>query len=125
MSVFQIDDQGELVRDRRGFVRIAGLEEIRQNCTVYPRLLKGEIPTRQDLGLDWPGLLAFGVTGDAIAQEVVERAILTRPGVVSVQDVAVTLGGAARTASVTYQATVSLADLRRRVLVDGQLHVRL
>lgn len=124
MSVFQVDADGELVRDRRGFVRISGLEEIAQNCTVYLKLILGEIPTRIDKGIDWLNILAFAVTADQLVQAVIERGVLSRPGVVSVDDVTVDLDGLERTAAIDYRATVSLADLRRRVLVDGRVDVR-
>lgn len=124
MSVFQVDADGELVRDRQGFVRVSGLEEIAQGCTVYLRLLLGEIPTRTDLGMDWPNIFAFGTTESTLAQAVVERGVLTRPGVVAVDDVQVELS-ATRTAAVSYRATVSLQDLRRRVLLDGRTDVRI
>lgn len=123
MSVFQVDDDGELVRDRRGFVRVSGLEQIAQGCTVYLRLLKGEIPTRVDLGMDWVNLLAVATTETAIAQEVAERGVLTRPGVIAVSDVQVEIDAETRGASVTYRGTASLADLRRRVLFDGSTTV--
>lgn len=123
MSVFQVDDSGELVRDRRGFVRISGLEQIAQSCTVYLRLFKGEIPTRTDLGIDWLNVLGFGVTEDQLAQLVVERGVLSRPGVVAIDDTTVEIDALTRVASITYQATVSLVDLRRRVLVDGRVEV--
>lgn len=124
MSVFQVDDDGELVRDRRGFVRVSGLEEIAQGCTVYLRLLLGEIPTRLDKGIDWPNILAVATTETQLAQAVVERGVLTRPGVVAVDDVTVDIDAGTRTAAITYRATVSLQDLRRRVLVDGRVDVR-
>lgn len=123
MSVFQVDADGELVRDRRGFVRVSGLDEIAQNCTVYLSLFLGEIPTRTDKGVDWPNILAFATSEDAIAQEV-ERGVLSRPGVVALDEVVVELDGLDRSAAISYRATASLADLRRRVLIDGRVDVR-
>jgi len=124
MSVFQVDDSGELVRDRQGFVRIRSLDEIAQGVTVRLRLLLGEIPTATNLGTRWLALMAFSTDETLVAQEV-ERRALSQPGVVAVDDITVTIDGSNRTASGQYRATVSVTDLRRRILYDGQLDVRL
>jgi len=124
MSVFQVDDSGELVRDRQGFVRIRSLDEIAQGVTVRLRLLLGEIPTATNRGTRWLALMAFSTDETLVAQEV-ERRALSQPGVVAVDDIAVTLDGSNRTASGQYRATVSVTDLRRRILYDGQIDVRL
>lgn len=113
MSVFQVDDQGDLVRNRQGFVRISGLDAIAQDIRVYLRLRQGEIPSRRDLGIPWQPLLQAGVTSSAMAQVVGERGVLTRPGVVQ-QETTVEIDGEARKATVTVRATVSEDDQRRR-----------
>lgn len=125
MSVFQVDDDGELVRDRQGFVRVSGLEEIRQGITVRLRLFQGEIPTKTTAGMPWLALMSLPTTETQVAQTVAERGVLTQPGVVAVDDVSVVIDPLERWGEVTYSATGSLAELRRRVLIDGSVDVRL
>lgn len=125
MSVFQVDDSGELVRQGGGFVRLRGFEEIRQDVTVYLRLIRGEIPTRLDLGLPWLDLLGAAVSVEALEQLVAETGVLSRPGVVSVDDVQVTLAGVTRLTTVSYRAVTSLDDQRRRAILDAETVVPL
>lgn len=113
MSVFVVDSDGDLVRNRQGYTRTQGLPAVAQDLRVYLRLRQGEIPTRTDLGLPWQSLLQAGVTTAALEQQIGERGVLTRPGVVF-QETSVELDGAGREATVTIAAQVSLEDQRRR-----------
>lgn len=113
MSVFVVDQDGDLVRDRAGYTRTGGLDAIAQDLRVYLRGRQGEIPTRTDLFLPWQPLLQAGVTTDALEQVIGERGVLTRPGIVA-QQTGIDLDGEARLADVTIGATVSLDDQRRR-----------
>src|SRR5690606_5664765 len=113
MSVFVVDDNGDLVRGRQGFTRTQGLPAVAQDLRVYLRGRQGEIPTRTDLFLPWQALLQAGVTTAALEQQVGERGVLTRPGVVA-QETTVELEGETREATVTISAQVSLEDQRRR-----------
>jgi hypothetical protein len=122
MSVFVVDDSGDLVRDRQGYTRTSGLDAIAQDIRVYLRGRQGEIPTRTDLFLPWQPLLQAGVLPDAIEQVVGERGVLTRPGVVA-QETAVEIDGTAREADVTVRAIVSLEDQRRRQALELQVPV--
>lgn len=123
MSVFAIDPTtAELVRDRQGFTRIAGVEAIVQDLGIYLRLRAGEIPTRTDLGIPWQPLLERGVSPSVLTQVVGERGVLTRPGVVA-QETTVEIDGPTRVATVTYRAQYSLADQRRRSTIQGQITV--
>lgn len=122
MSVFALDPEtGDLQRDSRGFVRISGHEAIVQDLRVYLRLRQGEIPTRLDLGIPWSPLLSSGAPGSLVGQ-VVNEAVLSRPGIVAAQTT-VEVDGPSRTAAVEYRAEVSLADQRRRATVEGQISI--
>jgi hypothetical protein len=112
MSVFVVDSDGDLVRDRSGYTRTSGLPAIAQDLRVYLRGRQGEIPTRTDLFLPWQPLLQAGVTTDALEQVIGERGVLTRPGIVA-QQTAIDLDES-RVADVTIGATVSLEDQQRR-----------
>lgn len=113
MSVFTVSTTGDLVRDRSGFTRTEGLDAVAQDIRVYLRLRQGEIPSRIDLGIRWQLMLRAGVALGALEQEIGERGVLSRPGVVS-QDTTIDLDGEARSAEVTVRASVSLDDQRRR-----------
>lgn len=122
MSAFQVDEDGELVRDRRGFVRIQGIDAIGQDCRTYVKLRQGEIPTRQDKGLPWQPMLSAGVSSGVLAQIVGERGILSRPGVVA-QETTVEIDGQTRVGTVRYRAQVSLDDQRRRSALVGSVTI--
>ncbi len=122
-SVLQVDpDTGELVRARGGFVRITGLDAIVQDCRIYLSLIQGEIPTRLDLGIPWPALLATGQPPAVIQQVVGQRGIGTRRGIVG-QETQVDLDRAERTVRVTYRAQYSLAAQRRQGTVQGVVSI--
>lgn len=113
-SVFQLSDTGDLVRGRQGFVRITGADAIAQDIRVYLRGRQGEIPTRTDLFLPWQQLLQAGVSTAALEQQIGERGVLTRRGVVS-QETSVDIGDD-RVATVTVSVVYSLDQQKRQAL---------
>lgn len=124
MSVFAVDESGELVREGGAYVRIDGVEEILQGVRTRMRLIRGEVLLDVLAGARYVGLaLAKGTPLQRIEAEVAEQALLV-PGVVSVDRVLVTPDYANRHAVVEIDMTASIADLRRRVPVSDRFTLR-
>jgi hypothetical protein len=127
MSQIQTDaGSGDLVFEGGSLVRIEGVDEIAQHIRVRLRLLRGEVPERQDLGMPvFDDLLIKGAAYDLITQAIRDT-IQGTPGVVSVD--AVDLGeldSATRTLPVSFSATVSLGDLAQRLPLHDSITVQL
>ena len=121
MSAIELDSTGEMARDRQGYTRIEGFDQIGQDLTWSVKVRAGEIPTDLQLGIAWLELLEAAVTDQILSQKVQEF-LLTRAGVISVT-VDATIDGLTRVASVTYRASASLDDLRRRTILNETVAV--
>ena len=114
MSAIELDSTGELARGLQGYTRISGVPQIAQDLTWSVKLRAGEIATNITLGIAWFQLLEAAVT-DAILGQKVQEFLLTRAGVTTAS-VDATIDGPTRVATVSYRASVSLDDLRRRTV---------
>lgn len=115
MSQLQVNaSTGELVRSGGSFQRVDGAEEIAQHVRIGHRLIRGEIPTNLQLGMRFVGfMLGKGIPPARIEGEFIDDA-LAKPGVVSIDEISIDVGDD-RVATVTYDATISVADARRRI----------
>lgn len=122
MSVFEIDESGDLVRELGAFVRLPeGYEEIAQGGVVALRLERGEVLTDQSRGVLYSGLvLEKGTPPSRIEGELVDQ-LLRVPGMAQVFDCDVTVDRATRHATATISAEGSLGDLRARIPIDLQV----
>lgn len=123
MSAIDLDADGEMVRDRQGFTRVEGLDQIVQDILWSTLGRGGEIPRDRTLFIPWIQLLEQAVEPQIVAQHVQEH-ILARAGVTTCTAEA-TLESSTRTALVTYRATISLDDLRQTVHLDESIVVPL
>lgn len=126
MSQIQVDAAtGDLIIDGGSLVRVDGVDEIAQHIRVRLRLLRGEVPERQDLGMPIFDLLIKGPTYDLLTQTIRDT-IQGTPGVVSVESVDLgDLDAATRTLPVTFDATVSLGNLAQRIPLHDTITVQL
>ena len=116
MSQFQVDaDTGALVRVDGSFVRIDGVEEIAQHVRVRLRLIQGEVPYNTLLGLRYLGVLLGKGTPPEVRDSEIADAVVGTPGVVTVQNVSSVLDDSTRVLTVTFSATIDVADARRRI----------
>lgn len=127
MSQIQTDaGSGDLVIEGGSLVLVDGVEEIAQHIRVRLRLLRGEVPERQDLGLPvFDDLLIKGPSFDLVSQAIRDT-IAGTPGVVSVDDVQIgDIDPATRTLPVSWSATVSISNLQQRAPLHDSITVQL
>lgn len=122
MSMFKADDTGELIREGGAFVRTSGVDEIRQDCSISVRVIRGEDPW--DLAQGFPWFESLGKVPPQILASRLRAYIAARPGVLDVLSLEVVDEGNRRV-SVPYTARVSTDALRQGVLVEDSLTVQL
>ena len=110
-------DTGDLAltTNSSGFVWIADLDAIAQDCATRLRLLRGEWLLDTDAGLDLERVTGAGITNQGIESEV-RRVLGSVTGITSVVSVTVTRTG--RAAAVSFEA---LADTG--ALITGSVEV--
>ena len=122
MSMFKVTDDGELVREGGAFVRTSGADEIRQDCSIAPRVIQGEVPWNLRAGFKWFSLL--GKTPPEILASSLRSYIGKLPGVTDVVSLEVVPEGNRRV-SIPYTARVSTSALARAVLVEDTITAQL
>jgi len=123
MSALQVDpDTGELVRIGGRLQRIAGALEIVQALRVRWRTISGECLLDPLLGLPLFDLTAKGTPTQRVEQLVTEQGLAV-PGVTALDIGETVLDPATRTLLVPFTGEGSLADLDRRVALEGQVTV--
>lgn len=129
MSVFKVDSQGARVRENGAFVRIDGVEEIRQGNQVGLLMVRGEVPTNTRIGLAWFGdpktganaLLGKDTPPEILAAKL-RKKIDSRKGVVEVIDLVLTDSPTIQDAvAVDYTARVSVDNLRQSLLIKDSI----
>lgn len=127
MSQFAVDPQtGALLRENGAFVRISGVQEVRQHLAIRWRLIRGEVPWDLSRGMRYfgsaPAIFADGTPIELIENEF-QQAALGTPGIVQVSDLRATYDRATRHATIAIDATVELDDLRRRAPLHDSIAV--
>ena len=117
---------GDLVLEDATIVVIDGIEEIAQHVRVRLRLLRGEVPMRQDLGLPvFDEILIKAPSYDVISQ-IIRDTIQGTPGIVSVEELDIgAIDPLTRVSVVTFSATASLANLSQRIPLHDTITVQL
>lgn len=123
MTQLQVDrDSGELVRIGGRLQRIGGAEEIVQGLRVRWRTITGECLLDPAIGLPLFDLAAKGTPTQRVEQLVTEQGLAV-PGVVALDIGETELDTGTRVLSVPFTGEGSLADLDRRVALEGQVTV--
>lgn len=134
MSLFAIDSSTfELRRETGGFVRITGLEEVRQGCHHRANLIRTEARFAADKGVPHfegpngePALFTKGLP-EGIAEQMIHAEISDVAGVVGVDFVRLNQDATAeglRQAWIDYAARVSLDKLRADVRISETVELR-
>lgn len=123
MTALSVDpDTGELVRIGGRLQRIGGALEIVQELRVRWRTISGECLLDPQLGLPLFDLAAKGTPTQRVEQLVTEQGLAV-PGVVGLDIGETVLDPATRVLLVPFTGEGSLADLDRRVALEGQVTV--
>lgn len=98
----KLDSNGDLAIEDGDLVLIDGVEAIAQDCEVRLKFFQGEWFLDQRLGVPWfQKILGHKPRLNAVSQ-IIQKAILTTPGILAITDFALDYEGATRTLSISF-----------------------
>lgn len=123
--MFKVDSAGNLVRENGRFVRVEGLEAVRQHVQIRLGLWKREVAMDRSRGMNLLGGILTKGTPLAEIEGEISGQILDTPGVVEVTDLSSDFDATTRRLTVDYRALVSLDDQRERLPLFDQISIPL
>lgn len=98
----KLDSNGDLAIEDGDLVLIDGVEAIAQDCEVRLKFFQGEWFLDQRLGVPWfQKILGHKPRLNAVSQ-IIQKAILTTPGILAITDFALDYEGATRKLSISF-----------------------
>jgi uncharacterized membrane protein YeiH len=127
MSQLQTDPTtGDLALEGATLTLVDGEDEIAQHARVRLRLIRGEVPARQDLGMDFFGVLLIKGASSSDIEGAVRDALLGTPGIVQVDEIEIgDIDPATRTLRVSFSALAQLSNLAERIPLHDAITVQL